>query len=126
NPRALTDDQIMSFDLSQGTSVALVFSSNVVGVFEENAGAQNFTQVPVAPSLTPGVWQHVAITVQLAGVDTIAFRYGTDAGAKTYSQPLTLINVPTGEPAFDLGAVFIQSSPSGWGASFDNVVLRYK
>jgi hypothetical protein len=126
NPRALTDDQIISFGLSATKSVALVFSPNAVGVFEENDSVQNFTQVLGAQSLTPDVWQHLVIRLQLGGVDTIDFTYGADAGATTYNQPLTIVNVPSGEPAFDLGAVFIQSSPNGWGASFDNVVLRYK
>jgi hypothetical protein len=124
NPRLLSDDQILSFQLSAGYSAALVFSQAEVGAFEKNDAAQNYAKVDGAPTLTVGAWQHVVVTLRL-DQKTIAVRYGADPGGRTFAHPLAT-NLTVGEPSFDLGAVFVQNSPDGWSASFDNVVLRYE
>jgi hypothetical protein len=118
-----TDDQAVAFEVANDYSVALVFSDQRVGVFEEVDGGQVFN--PLGPAIAPNVWQHVVIVVRLGATPTISLSYGDpDAGAAVYTQS---IQAPAlGKPTFDLGGVYIQNSPMGWHANFDNVTLRFQ
>jgi hypothetical protein len=120
-----TDDQMIAFDVDANYGVGLVFSAAKVGVFEENGPTQTFNYLSGATPPPTNAWTHVVVDLRLGANPTISLSYGDpDGGATVYTAG---IGAPSkGAPTFELGAIYIQSSPTGWRATFDNVVLRYQ
>jgi len=108
-------------------SASLVFGSGYASLMEEAAedgGPYFYTTLPGAPPL--GQWTTVTLIVHSvdrgAGTDGwVTVEY--DGAVVLDKHPITT-KTAFGVPTITLGAAYVQNSPTGWAANFDNVVIR--
>jgi hypothetical protein len=121
-PLGFTHNEVVSFNFDSGDAVSFGFRPT-----EVYADDIRQTVVFGAPVPRTGAWFHVTLILQFADSASgapgfLRLSFGDpDAGAPYWDRPITWS--ATGL-ALDLGATYVDGSPDGWSANFDNVVLR--